>query len=129
MAATGRITNKRLVPLRSVVHSPMRYGRLYLLGDAAHLVSPMSAKGMSLALYDAEVFTRAVIRYVGHDDSSHLDSYSDTCLRHIWDALIQAVWITNVMHDAGDPSYAGGFRKRLARAELERSQLHHSVIP
>jgi p-hydroxybenzoate 3-monooxygenase len=116
----GSISDKQLVPLRSVVHSPMQFGRLYLLGDAAHLVSPMSAKGMSLALYDTEVFARAVIAHVRQGDSSLLDSYSDTCLRHVWDAQIQAVWITNVMHDGGDVSYAGEFRKQLARAELAR---------
>jgi p-hydroxybenzoate 3-monooxygenase len=120
VAATGPITDKQVVPLRSVVHSPMRYGQLYLLGDAAHLVSPMSAKGMSLALYDAEVFARAVMHHVHQRDSNQLDSYSDTCLHHVWDAQIQAVWITNVMHDAGDTRYAGEFRKQLARAELER---------
>lgn len=120
VAATGRITDKQLVPLRSVVYSPMRYGRLYLIGDAAHLVSPMSAKGMSLALYDADVFVRAVTHYVHHSDSSQLDSYSDTCLHHIWDEQIHAVWITNVMHDAGDSRHTGEFRKQLARAELKR---------
>ncbi|ORA32828.1 4-hydroxybenzoate 3-monooxygenase [Mycobacterium aquaticum] len=120
LGATGPITDKQIVPLRNVVHSPMRYGALYLLGDAAHLVSPMSAKGMSLALYDAEVFARAATRYVQQADSVQLENYSQTCLRHIWDAQVHAVWITNVMHDAGDSSYAGEFRKRLARAELER---------
>jgi len=120
MATTGPITDKQVVPLRSVVHSPMRYGSLFLLGDAAHLVSPMSAKGMSLALYDAEVLARAVIHHVQQRDSSQLDSYSDTCLHHVWDAQIQAVWITNVMHDAGDARYADEFRRQLARAELDR---------
>jgi p-hydroxybenzoate 3-monooxygenase len=80
----------------------------------------MSAKGMSLALCDAEVFARAVISSVGQGDSSQLENYSDTCLHHIWDAQIQAVWITNLMHDAGDSTDAGEFRKQLARAELER---------
>jgi p-hydroxybenzoate 3-monooxygenase len=84
LAATGRITDKQLVPLRGVVYSPMSHGRLYLLGDAAHIVSPMSAKGMSLALHDAEVFARAVIHQAETDDSSLLDGYSETCLRHIW---------------------------------------------
>jgi p-hydroxybenzoate 3-monooxygenase len=120
LAATGRITEKQLVPLRSVVHSPMSYGRLHLLGDAAHLVSPMSAKGMSLALHDAEVFARAVIHHVEKDDSSLLDSYSETCLRHIWHTQTFAVWITETMHNAGNASYAGEFRKQLARVELER---------
>jgi p-hydroxybenzoate 3-monooxygenase len=117
---TGRITDKQLVPLRNVVHSPMSYGRLHLLGDAAHIVSPMSAKGMSLALHDAEVFARAVIHQVEKDDPSLLDSYSDTCLRHVWQTQIFAVGITETMHNAGDASYAGEFRKQLARAELER---------
>jgi p-hydroxybenzoate 3-monooxygenase len=120
LGAVGRITDRQIVPLRSVVHSPMQYGRLHLLGDAAHLVSPMSAKGMSLALYDAEVFVRAVIRFAESGDAGSLESYSDTCLDHTWGAQIQAVWITNVMHDAGDDSYAGRFRRGVARAELAR---------
>ncbi|WP_405163241.1 4-hydroxybenzoate 3-monooxygenase [Nocardia sp. NBC_01499] len=120
VAATGPITDRQLVPLRSVVYSPMSYGRLYLLGDAAHIVSPMSAKGMSLALHDAEVFARAVIHQVEKDDSSLLDSYSETCLRHIWNAQTSAVWITETMHNSGDASYEGEFRKQLARVELER---------
>lgn len=119
-AATGPITDKQLVPLRSVVHSPMSNGRLYLLGDAAHLVSPMSAKGMSLALHDAELFARAVIHQVEKDDPALLDSYSDDALRHIWNAQVSAVWITETVHNAGDSSYAGEFRKQLARAELTR---------
>jgi p-hydroxybenzoate 3-monooxygenase len=115
---TGRILEKRLVPLRSVVYDPMSYGRLYLLGDAAHIVPPMSAKGINLALHDAEVFARALIH-----DPGELDSYSATCLRHIWNYQAFAVWITEVMHNAGDPTHEGEFRKQIARAELAR-QFH-----
>lgn len=129
MAATGRIIDKQLVPLRSVVYSPMRYGHLYLIGDAAHLVSPMSAKGMSLALHDAEVFARAVTHYVHQGDASQLDSYSETCLQHIWDEQIHAVWITDVMHNAGDSRYSGEFRKQLARAELQRMTVTPTQAP
>jgi p-hydroxybenzoate 3-monooxygenase len=118
--ATGRIIDKRLVPLRSVVYSPMRYGRLYLLGDAAHIVPPMSAKGIHLALHDAEVFARAVIHQVRTGDASLLDGYSETSLRHIWNYQAFATWITEVMHNAGDASYEGEFRKQVARAELQR---------
>jgi p-hydroxybenzoate 3-monooxygenase len=118
--AAGPITDRQLVPLRGVVHSPMSFGRLFLLGDAAHIVSPMSAKGMSLALHDADVFARAVSSAVVDDDPGPLASYSDTCLRHTWDAQTGAVWITDVLHDAGDASYAGAFRHQLARAELRR---------
>ena len=120
LPAIGHITDKQLVPLRSVVHSPMSHGRLYLLGDAAHLVSPMSAKGMSLALHDAGVFARAVIHQVKNDDARLLDAYSDTCLRHVWNIQTSAVAITGVMHNAGDASDEGEFRKQLARTELQR---------
>ncbi|WP_030663413.1 4-hydroxybenzoate 3-monooxygenase [Streptomyces rimosus] len=117
---TGPIVDKQLVPLRCVVHDPMSHGKLYLLGDAAHIVSPMSAKGIHLALHDAEVFARAVIEQARTGDTGLLDSYSETCLRHVWNYQAYAAWITEVMHNAGDASYEGEFRKRIARAELER---------
>ncbi|MEU8635475.1 4-hydroxybenzoate 3-monooxygenase [Amycolatopsis sp. NPDC048633] len=119
VAREGPITSKQVVPLRGVVFSPMRHDRLFLLGDAAHLISPMSAEGMSLALHDAEVFARAVVRQVENGDPGLLDSYSDTCLGHTWERQAAAVWMTDTMHDSGDASYAGGFRKRIARRNLE----------
>ncbi|MFG1645823.1 4-hydroxybenzoate 3-monooxygenase [Amycolatopsis sp. NPDC049252] len=115
----GPITSKQVVPLRGVVFSPMRHGRLYLLGDAAHLISPMSAEGMSLALHDAEVLARAVTRQVEKDDASLLDSYSGTCLSHTWERQAAAVWMTETMHDSGDASYEGEFRRQIARKNLE----------
>ncbi|MFJ4836012.1 4-hydroxybenzoate 3-monooxygenase [Streptomyces sp. NPDC088747] len=118
--ATGPIIDKQLVPLRNVVHSPMSHGRLYLLGDAAHIIPPMSAKGIHLALHDAEVFARAVIHQTRKNDSRLLDDYSTTCLSHIWNYQAFATWITELMHNAGDPSYEGEFRKQIARAELQR---------
>ncbi|MFE3941262.1 4-hydroxybenzoate 3-monooxygenase [Streptomyces sp. NPDC059118] len=119
-APTGPIAEKRILPLRSVVYSPMSHGRLYLLGDAAHIVPPMSAKGVNLALNDAEVLARAVIQKVQQGDASLLDGYSDTCLGHIWNYQAFAAWITELMHNAGDASHAGEFRKQIARAELQR---------
>ncbi len=101
--STGPIIDKQLVPLRSVVHSPMSHGRLHLLGDAAHIVPPMSAKGIHLALFDAETFARAVIRQVRKDDPSLLESYSETCLAHVWNYQAFATWITEIMHNAGGP--------------------------
>jgi p-hydroxybenzoate 3-monooxygenase len=115
----GPITGKQVVPLRGVVFSPMSYGRLYLLGDAAHLISPMSAEGMSLALHDAEVFARAVVQHVDKDDSSLLADYSDTCLNHVWERQASAIWMTDAMHDSGDVSHRGEFLKHVARANLE----------
>ncbi|MCF3101810.1 4-hydroxybenzoate 3-monooxygenase [Streptomyces roseoverticillatus] len=121
MTTRGRITSTQLVPLRSVVYSPMSHGRLYLLGDSAHIVPPMSAKGMNLALYDAEVFAKAVIHHqVNDQDSALLDAYSSTCLRHVWNYQAFAAWWTELIHNAGDSSYQGEFRHRVARADLAR---------
>ncbi|KOG89901.1 hydroxybenzoate 3-monooxygenase [Streptomyces varsoviensis] len=127
-APTGPIVDKRIVPLRSVVFDPMRYGRLFLLGDAAHIVPPMSAKGIHLALYDTEVFVRALLAQVKEGDGSLLDAYSDTCLRHVWNYQAYAVWLTDLMHNAGDASYGGAFRKQIARAELRRLNESPSAI-
>lgn len=118
--STGEIVDKRIVPLRSVVFDPMSHGRLYLLGDAAHIVPPMSAKGIHLALHDTEVFARAVIARIKKGDPTLLATYSETCLPHIWNYQAFASWITDLMHNAGDTSYEGEFRKQTARAELQR---------
>jgi 4-hydroxybenzoate 3-monooxygenase len=115
----GSIAGLQVIPLRGVVFSPMSYGRLHLLGDAAHLISPMSAEGMSLALHDAEVLARAIVHHVEKDDSSLLESYSATCLTHTWERQAAAIWMTDAMHDSGDSSYRGEFLKQIARANLE----------
>ncbi|MDT0449407.1 FAD-dependent monooxygenase [Streptomyces hesseae] len=121
MATRGRITSTQLVPLRSLVHSPMSHGRLYLLGDAAHIVPPMSAKGMSLALYDAETFANAVIHYQANNhDSALLDGYSSTCLHRVWNYQAFATWWTELIHDAGGGSHRDEFRHQVARADLAR---------
>ncbi|GCD92937.1 4-hydroxybenzoate 3-monooxygenase [Embleya hyalina] len=118
--ARGEILAKQVVPLRSVVFDPMSHGRLYLLGDAAHIVPPMSAKGIHLALHDTDVLARAVLARIHEDDASLLESYSADCLRHIWNYQAFAAWITDLMHNAGDTSYEGEFRKQIARAEMTR---------
>ncbi|WP_310994479.1 4-hydroxybenzoate 3-monooxygenase [Amycolatopsis sp. CM201R] len=115
----GPIGTKQVVPLRGVVFSPMRYGRLYLLGDAAHLISPMSAEGMSLALHDAEKLAQGIIHQFEKNDGNLLESYSDTCLTHTWERQAAAVSMTDTMHDSGDATYRGEFFKQVARANLE----------
>ncbi|MFI9649290.1 FAD-dependent monooxygenase [Streptomyces sp. NPDC052040] len=115
----GPITSKQVVPLRGEVFSPMRCGRLCLLGDAAHLISPMTAQGMSLALHDADVLARAVVHWIGRGDPSLLDSYSDICLSYTWKRQAAAVWMTETIHNSGDPSYEGEFRRQIARRNLE----------
>jgi p-hydroxybenzoate 3-monooxygenase len=103
----------------------MSHGRLYLLGDAAHIIPPMSAKGMNLALHDAEVFANAVVHYQENRDSSLLDRYSSTCLRHVWKYQAFAAWWTGLVHNAGDASSSvpvRGFPARKGTDELRRQE-------
>jgi p-hydroxybenzoate 3-monooxygenase len=108
------------VPLRSVVYAPMRHHNLFLAGDAAHLVPPASAKGMNLALFDIDVLAEAMVDALQGGDTAGLDNYSDTCLRRVWNYQDFAVWMTDTMHDAGDPSQHGTFRQMTARARLDQ---------
>ncbi|MEU6389496.1 4-hydroxybenzoate 3-monooxygenase [Streptomyces sp. NPDC046939] len=117
---SGEILSKQVIPLRSVVFDPMSYGKLFLLGDAAHIVPPMSAKGIHLALHDTDMFAKAILAWRKEDDTSLLHSYSEDCLRHIWNYQAFAAWITDLMHNAGDATYEGEFRKQVARAEMMR---------
>jgi p-hydroxybenzoate 3-monooxygenase len=113
------VHDKFFVPLRCVVYSPMQYRNLFLAGDAAHLVPPASAKGMNLALYDVDVLAQALQSAVLDDDKAALEKYSDTVLPHIWNYQDFSVWMTDMMHDAGDPAQHGTFRQMTARARLD----------
>ncbi|MFF7275231.1 4-hydroxybenzoate 3-monooxygenase [Streptomyces griseorubiginosus] len=117
----GPITDREVFRLRSLVHDPMSYGRLFLVGDAAHIVSPMGGKGMNLALYDADLLVRAVRDVVRDGDDTALSSYSARCLRRVWNDQEFSHWLTRTLHDAGD---ADPFPRHLARARLDR--LFHS---
>ncbi|WP_207901100.1 MULTISPECIES: 4-hydroxybenzoate 3-monooxygenase [unclassified Curtobacterium] len=112
------------VPLRSVVYSPMRYRNLFLAGDAAHLVPPASAKGMNLALFDVDTLALALVSAVRDGDAEALGVYSDTCLERVWNYQDFALWMTDTMHNAGDPTQHGAFLQMTARARL--AQLHAS---
>ncbi|RPF31594.1 4-hydroxybenzoate 3-monooxygenase [Streptomyces sp. TLI_185] len=116
----GPITDRETFRLRSLVHDPMQYGRLHLVGDAAHIVSPMGGKGMNLALYDADVFARAVRDSVRDHDDTALRSYSQRCLRRVWNDQEFSHWLTRTLHDAGDDTASGPFHRNLARARLDR---------
>ena len=117
--ANAMVHDKLFVPLRCVVHSPMQYRNLFLAGDAAHLVPPTGAKGMNLALYDVDVLAQALLSAVRDHNTTALDNYSDTCQPHIWNYQDFSVWMTDTMHDAGDPTQHGKFRQMIARARLE----------
>lgn len=117
--ADAKVHDKVFVPLRSLVHAPMQYRNLYLAGDAAHLVPPVSAKGMNLALYDVDVLAQAILRAVNARDRTALDAYSATCLPRIWKYQEFGLWMSDTMHDAGDPAQNGTFRQMVARARLD----------
>lgn len=94
----GKILQKGITPMRSFVVEPMQHGRLFLAGDAAHIVPPTGAKGMNLALADVLVLSRAIATFYDSGRSDLLDSYSVTCLRRVWKAQRFSVWMTQLLH-------------------------------
>ncbi|WP_328674551.1 4-hydroxybenzoate 3-monooxygenase [Streptomyces sp. NBC_00328] len=113
----GTVTSKSVTPMRSYVHEPMRHGRLFLAGDAAHIVPPTGAKGLNLAVGDAVTFARALIHLRDTGSAERLDSYSETCLRRVWQAERFSYDMTSLLHR--DPA-ATPFEDRVQRARLER---------
>jgi p-hydroxybenzoate 3-monooxygenase len=114
--AEGKITQKGIVAMRSFVTEPMRYGRLFLAGDAAHIVPPTGAKGMNLAVADVRVLARALSDFYASGRTDLLEAYSETCLRRVWKAQRFSWWMTSMLHRfAGDDA----FQHRLQLAELD----------
>ena len=113
-----QVHDKEIVPLRSVVYAPMQYRNLFLVGDAAHLVPPVSAKGMNLALFDADILAQAFIKAINNNDKTGLENYSSTALAHTWTYQDYALWMADTMHDAGNAKQHGTFRQMAARARL-----------
>ena len=119
--AIGPVAETEIVRLRSQVYEPMSYGRLYLLGDAAHVISPMGAKGMNLALFDAETFVKAARDYVEAGDDAGLVAYSDACLERTWRYQEYADWFSQLFFSrCGDHAAADPYAARLATARLAR---------
>jgi p-hydroxybenzoate 3-monooxygenase len=94
----GKILQKGITPMRSFVAEPMQHGRLFLAGDAAHIVPPTGAKGMNLALADVLVLSRAIHTFYASGRSDRLDAYSATCLRRVWKAQRFSLWMTQLLH-------------------------------
>ncbi len=94
----GRIIQKGVTPMRSFVASPMRYGQLFLAGDAAHIVPPTGAKGLNLAVSDVLVLARAIKMFYEQGRTEGMDEYSDICLRRVWKAQRFSWWMTSTMH-------------------------------
>ncbi|MFJ4623411.1 4-hydroxybenzoate 3-monooxygenase [Streptomyces sp. NPDC088812] len=113
----GRLIERRVLDLHDYVVEPMAHGRLFLAGDAAHLVAPIAAKGMNLALHDAFLLGDALVASVRDGDASGLEGYSEACLRRVWDYQEFSQWLSEVYHGSatGDPFRTGTTRARLRR--------------
>jgi p-hydroxybenzoate 3-monooxygenase len=113
---SGPALEKSVTPMRSFVAEPMRHGRLFLAGDAAHIVPPTGAKGLNLAAADVRVLHRALALYYGSGSSDLIERYSDMCLRRVWKAQRFSWWMTSMLHRFPE---ASPFDHRVQRAELD----------
>jgi p-hydroxybenzoate 3-monooxygenase len=112
---TGPSIEKSVAPIRSFVAEPMRVGRLFLAGDAAHIVPPTGAKGLNLAAADVGLLARALIEHYRDRSSRALDTYSELALRRVWRAERFSWWMTSLLHRLPDMD---GFVRKLQLAEL-----------
>jgi p-hydroxybenzoate 3-monooxygenase len=112
----GTILQKSVTTMRSFVAEPMRYGRLFLAGDAAHVVPPTGAKGMNLAVGDVWLLARALGAFYAKGQTELLDSYSDRCLRRVWKAQRFSWWMTSLLHRF-DQNDAFEYRRQLAELD------------
>ncbi|MGN6454225.1 MAG: 4-hydroxybenzoate 3-monooxygenase [Steroidobacteraceae bacterium] len=112
---TGPSLEKSIVPLRSLVTEPMQFGRLFLVGDAAHIVPPTGAKGLNLAAADVRILSRGLIEFYRTRSTTLLEEYSARALSRVWKATRFSWWFTLLMHRfSTDP-----FARRMQAAELE----------
>jgi p-hydroxybenzoate 3-monooxygenase len=112
----GRIFQKDVIPVRAFVAAPMQYGRLYLAGDAAHIVPPTGAKGLNLAAADVRLLARAMIEFFRVGSAERLDRYSELCLKRVWKIVRYSNYMTSLLHRFETHS---PFERRVQQAELE----------
>jgi p-hydroxybenzoate 3-monooxygenase len=112
----GPLIEKGITPMRSFVAQPMQHGRLFLAGDAVHIVPPTGAKGLNLAVADVRVLADAFVRWFEKGDGTLLEAYSDTCLRRVWRTQFFSWWMTSMFHRMPDDH--DGFQARLQLAQL-----------
>ncbi|KPX14019.1 4-hydroxybenzoate 3-monooxygenase [Pseudomonas savastanoi] len=113
---TGPSIEKSIAPLRSFVVEPMQYGRLFLLGDAAHIVPPTGAKGLNLAASDVSTLYRILLKAYREGRTDLLEKYSQICLRRVWKAERFSWWMTSVLHNFPDTD---AFSQRIQQTELD----------
>ena len=111
----GKILQKGITPMRSFVTEPMQWGRLYLAGDAAHIVPPTGAKGLNLAVRDVAALAEALVAWYRDGHVGLLDAYSETCLRRVWRAEHFSWWMTTMLHRAPN---SDEFTLRLQQSQL-----------
>ena len=117
----GPIIEKGITPMRSFVADPMQHGRLYLAGDAAHIVPPTGAKGLNLAVNDVRLLGAALRAHYADRSDDGLQAYSATALRRVWRAQDFSNYMTQLLHDVGGGSFQRGLQ--LSRLEyVERSE-------
>ena len=114
----GEIFEKGIAPMRSFVAEPMRRGKLFLAGDAAHIVPATGAKGLNLAVADVRVLARGLRSFFADGDERGLDAYSDRCLRRVWRVQHFSWWMTQMLHRMTDEPF---------EAKLQESQLEYVV--
>src|ERR1700722_19185967 len=114
--AEGPIVQRGITPMRSFVVEPMQCGRLFLAGDAAHIVPPTGAKGLNLAAADVAMLARAIAEFYRSGSSERLDAYSATCLRRIWKVQRFSWWMTTLLHRFFDHT---PFEQQMQAAELD----------
>ncbi|MBA2780865.1 4-hydroxybenzoate 3-monooxygenase [Billgrantia kenyensis] len=113
---TGPALEKSIAPLRSFVVEPMQYGRLFLVGDAAHIVPPTGAKGLNLAASDVNTLYRLMVKVYQEGRTDLIPNYSQTCLKRIWKAERFSWWMTSLLHKFSDEE---DFETRMQQAELD----------
>ena len=125
---TGPSIEKSIAPLRSFVTEPMRFGRLFLAGDAAHIVPPTGAKGLNLAATDVKYLSMAFIEYYLERSSAGVDHYSQRCLQRIWKGERFSWWFTSLMHRFPDEGAIGQKLQEAELAYLVQSQAASTVL-
>ncbi|MCL2418836.1 MAG: 4-hydroxybenzoate 3-monooxygenase [Conexibacteraceae bacterium] len=117
----GEIVERGITPMRTMVCEPMQYGRLFLLGDAAHIVPPTGAKGLNLAVNDARLLAPTLASWYRDGSRSALERYSETALRRVWRAQDFSNYMTQLLHDLG----RGSFERNLQLARLDYLERSH----
>jgi p-hydroxybenzoate 3-monooxygenase len=114
--ATGPVVEKGITAMRSFVAEPMQFGRMFLAGDAAHIVPPTGAKGLNLAAFDVTVLTEALAAWYSGGDAALLDGYSQACLRRVWRAQHFSWWMTTLLHSF---DHYDAYERRLQQSYLD----------